>query len=183
VCDAASVDDPKARLARIYNEMWDDLIRYVSHNAPPSMVEDIVQDTFEALCRRPEAIPLAHDECRAWVYGVARLTKTKSLREAGRRARQEHASAGMERPRMDDLLADLVGDETARGMLDVLTTPQREAVIRHIIVGMKLEEAAAESGSSLWAEAAVLSRAYKRLRAHVGTDGHETEDTEGLEHE
>jgi len=125
-----------------------------------SIAEDIVQDCFIALWRKPAAYDARRGRMRAFLLGIARNLVLKRWRD--------------ERPHqpLDDaafvcMPLDVAGQERAEAVaMAVLTLPplQREAVVLAEYEEMSLEEIAQATGAELAAVKSRLHRARQNLR-------------------
>jgi RNA polymerase sigma-70 factor (ECF subfamily) len=162
--------DPQARFIALYEEMFAELVDFVGRHAPKAVAEDVVQATFEVVFRRREHLPADHSQCRAWVFGVAKVSLTSALRALGQRTGHEMSDENVEAVAPGgDILNWLVTDETVRWLLDSLSPAQREAITWRIIVDVPVKEVAQIMGLSVTAVTSLLSRAYDHIRQHTST--------------
>lgn len=69
----------------LYESIYPDLLRFVQRRASRDHAEDVVADAFLIAWRRFEEIPGAHDDARAWIFGVTRNLLLNLYRGDGRR--------------------------------------------------------------------------------------------------
>jgi RNA polymerase sigma-70 factor (ECF subfamily) len=125
-----------------------------------SIAEDVVQDSFLALWKKPEAFDPTRGTMRAFLIGVARNLVLKRLR----RERQHEILS-------DDSLVcepvDLVGRERAESVaiaVQALPPLQREALVLAEYEELSLEEIATATEAELAAVKSRLHRARENLR-------------------
>ena len=125
-----------------------------------TVAEDIVQECFMVLWRKPAAYDARRGKMRAFLFGIARNLVLKRWRD--------------ERPHqpLDDdafvcMPLDIAGQERAKAVASaILTLPplQREAVVLAEYEEMSLEEIAQATGADLAAVKSRLHRARQNLR-------------------
>ena len=119
--------------------------------------EDLVQDTYEQVLRRPRF--LRHDHDLAYLLRVLRNTWIRSLRT---RRPQRIPVYGEELEAIPDPREDPVGDAIeAMAVYDALaqlTPPLREAVVAVDVLGLSYKQAARALGTK---EGTIMSRLYR----------------------
>lgn len=138
--------------------------RHLGHG---QAADDATQATMIILARRAGAI---RDPARLgpWLYGVALHVCRTSIRAAGRRSRHERKAAiGPGLPQSSQTADDAQWDEL-RPHLDAalasLSTPQREAVVCHLLEGKSQDEVARQLGISKDAFRKRVEYALMKLR-------------------
>ncbi|MGA2061958.1 MAG: sigma-70 family RNA polymerase sigma factor [Thermoguttaceae bacterium] len=106
--------------------------------------EDVVQEAFLALVRRP-ALP---DNLAGWLYRVVRNGAINASRSSRRRTRRETTAAGRSEPWFHITLDDrLDAAEAARAMRQ-LPIEERETIVARLWGGLSFDEIAQLTGSS-----------------------------------
>jgi RNA polymerase sigma-70 factor (ECF subfamily) len=147
----------------LYRLHYPAVLRFVRRRAQPSVVDDIVSETFVAAWRRQDEMAIAP---LPWLYRTARNVMLNAARSAGRQAGLE-VRIGLELTRQDpdgslaalELRHDL---SIAWRALDPL---DQEALALQVWEGMTGSEAAAVLGISRAAYSMRASRARRRLAA------------------
>jgi RNA polymerase sigma-70 factor (ECF subfamily) len=145
-----------------YRETQGSVLAYLSRRVPPADAADLVAEAYLVVWRRRADLPPA-DECRPWLFGVARrlLAEHHRLRPAV----VPLADAG-------DPVADVgEGADAARGAavrtaLTALTPVDRELVTLTVWDGLTPTEAAAVVGLTPGTARVRLHRARARLARH-----------------
>lgn len=122
--------------------------------------EDIVQDCFVALWKKPGAYDPARGAMRAFLLGMARNMVLKRWRDERPYASAEYESAAC-------FPVDLIGLERAAAVasaIGMLPPLQREALVLAEYEEMSLEEIAAVTQAELAAVKSRLHRARQNLR-------------------
>jgi len=134
---------------------------------PNGAAEDVTQETFLSVLRRPEAFDPTRAALRTYLCGIARNLALKQLRKRG----QETA--------VDDPAEDTVVDtepdplrqaidaevgEAVRWAVSVLPPLQREVVVLFEYEGLSLAETASVCGIDVGTVKSRLHRARERLR-------------------
>ena len=148
--------------ACIENATWlRGLARALVHDA--HLAEDIVQDAFWAVVKRP---PDARD-IRSYLAGTVRFLASKKRREAGRRAAREHAyiAARESANRTPDDVFERI-DLMRRVLEELENLPRNEGRVigMHFVDGLTLEEIARCTGLAPSSVRSALSRGLARLR-------------------
>lgn len=75
------------RFRTLYDDVHDDLLRFVRRRVHPTHAEDVVSEVMLVAWRRLDDVPSDLSSARAWLFGVARHT----LLNTGRRERKQEA--------------------------------------------------------------------------------------------
>ena len=154
----------------LYERHWQGVYRFawlLAKSVPDA--EDITQECFLALVRRPGAFDPQRSALRTWLFAVAR---NQYLLRFRRRARQVEAEVA-ESPAGPGLLEELIRLETAgaiRRAMEILPEAQREALYLFEFEGLSLAETAQVLNIEPNAVKARLFRGrdqLKRLLAHL----------------
>lgn len=148
----------------LYEAVYPDLIRFVQRRAHPDHAEDVVADAFLVVWRRLDELPGAHEDARAWIFGIARniLLNTN-------RGEQRRQALGV---RLADA-ALMYLDEDADPVLNrvdlgrawrLLSETHQEALGLAVFEDLNAPQAAAVLGISPVAFRLRLSRARRALR-------------------
>jgi RNA polymerase sigma-70 factor (ECF subfamily) len=125
-----------------------------------STAEDVVQDCFLALWRKPSAFDPNRGTLRSFLMGIARNLVLK-------RWRDEHPQAPLEEDSVIDFPIDLIGRERAQIIAQAvqsLGALQREVIILAEYEDMSLEEIARVTDSEIAGVKSRLHRARANLR-------------------
>jgi len=119
--------------------------------------EDLVQDTYERVLRRPRF--LRRDQDAAYLLRVLRNTWISSGR-AGRAVTVplEGEGAELRAPGDDPVAAQVIDGGAVYGALAALSAPLREAVVAVDVVGLSYREAAKALGTK---EGTIMSRLHR----------------------
>jgi RNA polymerase sigma-70 factor (ECF subfamily) len=132
------------------------------------LAEDITQECFLALVRRPDGFKEERASLRTYLCGAARNLAYKHLRKLGVEVAVEELpeEQDRDRPRPDALqqLLDEEVSETVRRAVAALPPLQREAIVLFEYEEMSLAETAAVCGTDVGTVKARLHRARERLR-------------------
>jgi RNA polymerase sigma-70 factor (ECF subfamily) len=128
--------------------------------------DDLTQDCFLALFRKPERFNPERGSLRSFLLGIARNLALKRWRLENRFQSLDKEG---ERLLQEDLPAD-AGLAVARA-IQALSPLQREAVVLFEYEGMTLEEIAIVTGSDVAAVKSRLYRARENLRANLAPMG------------
>jgi len=141
-----------------------------------TMAEEVAQDTFLALWRRPGAYDPERGPLKAFLLGVARNKAIDAVRkEQGVRRTKEELVAGFESE-----LAVGVADSTfqraaeateVRKSLGMISAVQREAIVLAYFGGRTYREVAEELGIPEGTAKTRLRDGLKRLKEVLDTDG------------
>lgn len=164
-------DGAEAWFRSCYEQVYDDLLRFVQRRAHPSHAEDVVADVFLVAWRRLPDLPRDLDSARAWLFGIAYKTLANSRRGQDRREALtlRIAETGTHHdPAADpDLVAARLDLASAWRQLPAV---HQEALALTAWDGLTSPQAAAVLGISPTAYRLRLSRARRALRAHLHHD-------------
>jgi RNA polymerase sigma-70 factor, ECF subfamily len=134
----------------------------------PGDAEDVVQDVFEQLWRRPRAFDPARGPLRRYVALVARSRAVDRRRgEAARGAAHERLAAATGVAHAPGADERAIERERARGLnalLDGLPEPQREALLLAFGLGLSGSEVAVAAGLPLGTAKSRIRLGMARLR-------------------
>jgi len=167
-----SEDEDVAAFGRIFEALYDDIVRFVQRRAPAESVDDIVADTFLVAWRRITDLPHELDEARPWLFTVARHTLANSHRGRRRFANLALRIAAQPDHRGDDTAGIALRLDVAEAFRRLRQADQ-EALALVAWDGLRPAEAARVLGVSPSTFGARLSRARARLRAHLTTNPHQ----------
>lgn len=137
--------------------------------------EDIAQDVFVELWRRPERFDPHRAPLRGWLCMIARRRGIDWLRR--RRAQESARLAGMDPPPtlLEDDLLDSTAYKQVRNAVADLPTPHREAIFLAYYHGLTYREVAQAlnipEGTAKWRLRNALRRIGERLTAEGFEDG------------
>jgi RNA polymerase sigma-70 factor (ECF subfamily) len=167
--------DRESTFRSLYETVYPDLVRFVQRRARPDQVDDIVADTFLVVWRRLDDAPRAHDDARAWVFGVARNTLLNE-----HRGDQRRRALAVRLADPSSTVRGSPGTELATRRLDLarawtrLSEVHQEALGLAVLDDLPAPQAAAVLGISPVAFRLRLSRARRALRLHLD---HQSEPT------
>jgi RNA polymerase sigma-70 factor (ECF subfamily) len=145
----------------VFHAHKDVVFRFVCRmTGSSSVAEDIVQDSFMALWRKPAAYDASRGKMRAFLLGIARNLVLK-------RWRDERPHDSLDDDALVCLPLDVAGRERVEAVAGaILTLPplQREAVVLAEYEEMSLEEITQATGADLAAVKSRLHRARQNLR-------------------
>jgi len=137
--------------------------------------EDIAQDVFVDLWRRPERFDPHRAPLRGWLCMIARRRGIDWLRR--RRAQESARLAGMDPPPplLEDDLVDSTAYKQVRNAVADLPSPHREAIFLAYYQGLTYREVAQAlnipEGTAKWRLRNALRRIGERLTAEGFADG------------
>jgi len=157
--------DRERRFRMLYDDVHDDLLRFVRRRVHPRHAEDVVSEVMFVAWRRLDDVPHELSSARAWLFGVARHTL---LNTARRERKQETlpvrlAEGGpvlIDGGHSADLVATRVDIARAWGSLKSV---HQEALSLAVFDGLSAPEAAIVLSISPTAFRLRLSRARKSL--------------------
>lgn len=119
--------------------------------AEPSFAEEVAQDTFLALWRRPGAFDSSRGNLRSFLLGVARNKAVDLVRrEQGRRRTRDALAAEIEATSTEvggtEQMAEVDRREEVKQALARLSEVQRQAIVMAYYGGRTYREVAAELG-------------------------------------
>ena len=158
----------ESEFVRLYEATYVDLRRFIERRVHPSHAEDVVSQVYLVAWRRFAVVPRAHDQARAWLFGVAHRTIRSE-----HRALRRHEALPLRIADAQQLGPDLLGQEPnlVAACLDLvaawrrLSTVHQEALALTVWDGLTSNEAASVLGISPVAYRLRLSRARRALRA------------------
>jgi RNA polymerase sigma-70 factor, ECF subfamily len=141
--------------------------------AEPSLAEEVAQDTFLALWRRPGAYDPDRGSLQAWLVGVARNKAIDLVRreEALRRAKDALISEAQVKSTGEAAHEPTIGIEerqVVRAALEALSEVQREALVLAYFGGRTYREVAVELGIPEGTAKTRLRDGLIRLRELMG---------------
>lgn len=147
-----------------------DLLTYFARQVSPSEdAADCLSEVLLVLWRRRSALPLEHDQRRAWTFGIANHV-LKAYRRTG--ARQfALADRLREEIRVTPQFAPHSDDTDATDALAGLRDAEREVITLVVWDGFTLEEVATILSIKPAAARARYSRARRRLRGLLSEPG------------
>lgn len=137
-----------------FEQEADALVLYARQWLDPHAAEDAVQDAFIDLmnCRRQPEQP------QPWLYQAVRYRALKLLRTGRRRSHREALAVGEPEPCLEAGGAEALDAREAGHALARLAPEEREVIALRIWGGLKLEDIAAITGSS-------VATVFRRYRA------------------
>ncbi len=159
------------RFRILFRAAHPDVLRFVLRRTSPDLAEDVVAETFLVAWRRVADLPVALDDARAWLFGIAR----NQLLNAHRGARRQDALA-VRLAGAAALGGGVTPDaaDAAVGRLDVaqawhrLPAADQEVLALTVFEQLTSGQAAAVLGISPGAYRVRQSRARAALRRHLG---------------
>jgi RNA polymerase sigma-70 factor, ECF subfamily len=135
----------------------------------PDLAEDVTQECFLSILRRPEAFQPGRASLRTYLCAIARHLAFKQLRKMGQETTvEEPPEERNEGPRPSgDPLAEVIAGEAAvavRAAVERLPPLQREAVVLFEYQEMSLADIAAVCETDVGTVKSRLHRARERLR-------------------
>ncbi|MBL9105332.1 MAG: sigma-70 family RNA polymerase sigma factor [Myxococcales bacterium] len=162
-------DDPRARLAELYDDHADFVVRVARQlGAPASELEDIVHDVFLVVHRRHADYDPARGSQRAWLYGICRNVVHHSLRGRTRaELRLQRLPEPAPRPGPDEHVAQPQAQAVVQRFLDGLDEGRRLVFALIDIEGMPAPEVAAMLELNLNTVYSRLRLARRQFEAHL----------------
>jgi RNA polymerase sigma-70 factor (ECF subfamily) len=116
--------------------------------AEPAMAEEVTQDTFLALWRRPGAYDPQRGSLQAFLLGVARNKAVDLVRkeESLKRTRESLTAESHTKPTYEDPGPGIDERDQVQGALEQLSPVQREALVLAYYGGRTYREVAEELG-------------------------------------
>lgn len=163
----------EAAFLLLYERHKDAVFRFAYRMLGASaQAEDITQDCFLSLIRRPEGFDHSRATLRTYLLGAARNLSLKSLRRQGQETAledftEEPATGRTEEPLQKLLVEELVF-EVSRAVAS-LPVLQREALLLFEYEELSLKEIAVIAETDVGTVKARLHRARRRLRRELET--------------
>lgn len=151
----------------LFEALYDDLVRFVQRRVDEPLVEDVVAEVFLVAWRRFSDVPDGVAHARPWLFAVARRTLANAHR--GRRRAAALALRVSTQPRAadDEEPAAVVHRVDLARAFAQLSPRDQEALALVAWDGLTPTEAAQILDVSVSAFSVRLSRARRRLRAHL----------------
>jgi RNA polymerase sigma-70 factor (ECF subfamily) len=166
---ARATDGDRTALALVYERHWKAVYTYAWVLAQSVVeAEDVTQECFLALVRRPKAFEPGRAQLRTWLLAVARNQHLQSVRN---RSRETASDDGHEQgipPGLDEELMSFERAEAVQKALAVLPEAQREALYLFEFEGLSLAESAVLLGIDANAVKARLYRGREQLKRLLG---------------
>ncbi|WP_152233092.1 RNA polymerase sigma factor [Georgenia ruanii] len=162
-----SSDMPGAAVfRRIFEEAYDDVVRFVERRCDPAGVEDVVAEVFLVAWRRLADLPADPTGVRPWLFAVAHRTLANAHR-GRRRARALLVRVAAQPPAHVTDPSEVVHRVDLARAFRRLGPRDQEALALVAWDGLTPTEAAVVLGVSTSAFSVRLSRARSRLRSHL----------------
>ncbi|ROR72859.1 RNA polymerase sigma factor [Bogoriella caseilytica] len=159
--------DAAEAFRRLFESVYDDLVRFTERRAAAAAVDDVVAETFLVAWRRWHELPADPADVRPWLFAVARHTLANSHRGRRRsRAVAVRIAAQPDQPAEDDATAVAQRVDLERAFRR-LSSRDQEALALVAWDGLTPAEAARTLEISDSAFSVRLSRARRRLRQHL----------------
>lgn len=162
---ALTANGDRIALALLYERHWKAVYSYAWVLAQSvAEAEDVTQECFLALARRPKSFEPGRAQLRTWLLAVAR---NQFLQRVRNQARETVAGDGDERgiePGLDEDLMSLERAEAVQKALAALPEAQREALYLFEFEGLSLAESAIVLGIDANAVKARLYRGREQLK-------------------
>jgi RNA polymerase sigma-70 factor (ECF subfamily) len=154
----------RAAFGNLYERHWKAVYRYAWLLARSvADAEDVTQECFLALIRRPKSFDPARAKLRTWLLAVARNQMLQRCRIPQSQAAEEEESGEMGESVEEELMTQARADAVRRAV-DLLPGLQREALFLFEFEGLSLAETAVILNIEPNAVKARLFRARERLK-------------------
>lgn len=158
----------EAAFGELYERAGPSVYRFALHmSGQPQIAEEVAQETFLLLIRRPEAFDESRGELLSWLLGIARNLTRRAIGEAYAAAGEEEAlDEAAQVAGASDVLTDLTRRETVESVRQaVVSLPAvyREAVVLCDLQEMDYRDAAAVLGCPVGTVRSRLHRARTML--------------------
>lgn len=167
--DPPAAPDREHTFTSLYDAVYPDLLRFVQRRVHPQHAEDVVAEALLVVWRRLDELPRAHDDARAWIFGITRNVLLNDHRSEQRRsALGVRLADATPRPSTD---ADADGVVSGVDLADAwrrLSETHQEVLALAAFEGLAAPQAAVVLGISPVAFRLRLSRARRALRLHLG---------------
>lgn len=150
----------------LYEAVYPDLLRFVQRRVHGDHAQDVVAEALLVVWRRLEELPAAHDDARAWVFGIARHVLLNAHRGEQRRWALGVRLAEVTAPQTGDI-DEFVARLDLRRAWDLLSERHQESLALAVLDGFTSPQAAAVLDISPVAFRLRLSRARRALRLHL----------------
>jgi RNA polymerase sigma-70 factor (ECF subfamily) len=130
--------------------------------------EDVTQECFLALARRPRSFDPTRAQLRTWLLAVARNQFLQRRRKQTREANRVDIGEPTIGPSLDETVMGLERAEAVQHALQALPEAQREALYLFEFEGLSLAESAAVLGIDANAVKARLYRGREQLKGLLG---------------
>ena len=153
------------------------IFRYAAHMCGRDAADDVVQETFLALLRRPNGYDAAKGTVAAYLFGIARhcLFKRLSAREIAsfdlERANDPAATILCRHETVLDSLSRAETIQAVRAAIATLPAPYREVVVLCELQEMSYADAAAIAGCPIGTVRSRLHRARSLLMMKLAATG------------
>ncbi|MEJ5915016.1 RNA polymerase sigma factor [Pseudokineococcus sp. 1T1Z-3] len=157
------------RFRLLYEDIRPHLLGFLRRRAGPEVAEDLVADTLLVVWRRLDEAPTAHEDARAWAFGIARHLLLNHRRGLGRRDAlavrlQTEREVARQTPGEVEGVVDRV--DLARAWR-LLSARHQEVLALAVVEDLDASRTAVVLGISPVAVRLRLSRARRALRAHL----------------
>jgi RNA polymerase sigma-70 factor (ECF subfamily) len=177
--DAGLIDASRAepeRFARIFDDHFAEIHRYVDRRLGAHAADDIAAETFLVAFRKRARFDSTRGSARSWLYGIATRLVSRHRRDEVRRYRAHARLApdpdteGPEDRVAARVLAGEVGPRLSSALAK-LSAGDRDVLLLVALGDLTYEEVAEALGVAYGTVCSRLNRARKKLRAALG-DGH-----------
>jgi RNA polymerase sigma-70 factor (ECF subfamily) len=169
----AKIGDREA-FGRLYHTYVPDVYRYVASKVRPSLVEDLVADTFVRALRSIERYEFRGTDLSAWLVRIARnliYDHVKSHRTTREILQDEIPDAGAEETE-PEVMSRLAGESVRRALTRV-TVDHRAVLQLRYLDDLTANEAALQMGRSPGAVRILQHRALASLRKEIEAEAPE----------
>lgn len=165
-----SEPESEQRLRRVFDDHYDELLRYCLRRLSPPDSNDAVAEVFAVAWRRIDQLPVG-DEARLWLYGVARNVVHNASRSSRRSRRLRAKLEGLAvhpTPSAESVIVRNEEDRMILAALGSLSVDDQEILRLRAYEGMDALQIATVLGCSDAAARKRLSRAVSRLKKVSG---------------
>lgn len=155
-----------AAFGQIFEETFDDLLRFVARRIDPHLCDDVVSETFLVAWRRFDELPRQVEAVRPWLFATARRVLANAYRGRDRAVSLSERVAAEPVHEVDDPESMAIRVDYARAF-DRLNSRDQEVLKLVAWDGLSNAESAQVLDISAAAFSARLSRARKRLKKHL----------------
>lgn len=155
---------------QVYEDLAPTVLRYFRACRAPN-AEDLVGDTFVRVVQGLAGFEGDEVRFRAWVFTIARRCMIDSVRSAARRpsvpvSLEELAAKGPHGDAEDDAMRSLA-ERRVRGVLDRLTSDQRDVLLLRMLGDLTIEQIAEVLGKRPGAVKALQARGLDEIRRQI----------------